>query len=350
VTGHGYQEPTILHNVHIAILRAGTEILRGGTIPKIEKFCKVCGKSFMSYAYQNQECDTRKCFYKSLERKETRICEQCGEPFERRPHETDRFCGPECYGKSLIGKKQPQSQIDKRIASVKALPRKRRCKWVTLICPCDTIFECTPSEAKRGRKYCGKPCDMLSKFGKPKSEAHKKKISDSLMEHPVSDEVRAILKEKSTGVIKSPETIAKLIKSLTGGKRTPEQCRNMSLSKQWDKNPAFKGGISREPYCYKWDHPLRERVRIFFGRICAECGKTEEENGQRLSVHHVNYDKQTCCHDGPRLLIALCKSHNTIVNSDREHWKEHFTQMINEKYGGQCYISKEEYADLLLNS
>jgi hypothetical protein len=111
-----------------------------------------------------------------------------------------------------------------------------------------------------------------------------------------------------------------------------------------EDNPAWRGGISFEPYCPKFNNEFKERVRIFFGRKCAECGKTEEENGRKLSIHHINYDKQICCNGKIPLFIALCHAHNTKANKNREDWELHYTNIINTKYNRKCYLTKEEYA------
>ena len=72
--------------------------------------------------------------------------------------------------------------------------------------------------------------------------------------------------------------------------------------------PQWKGGVSFEPYCPRFDDDLKERVRLFFDRKCYICGKSEQEQIdemkeegkvpiRKLDVHHVNYNKDTCCDD-----------------------------------------------------
>ena len=39
--------------------------------------------------------------------------------------------------------------------------------------------------------------------------------------------------------------------------------------------------------------------------------------------------------------VALCRSCHTITNGDREFWEDWYTEIINEFYGGQCYLPKE---------
>jgi hypothetical protein len=100
------------------------------------------------------------------------------------------------------------------------------------------------------------------------------------------------------------------------------------------------GGKSFEPYCPKFNRDFKERVREFWGRKCVVCGKTEKENGKLLCVHHVNYQKEACCDNAHPLFVALCVKCHTKTNGNRNYWKEFFTKLIVEKYGGRSYLSK----------
>lgn len=113
-----------------------------------------------------------------------------------------------------------------------------------------------------------------------------------------------------------------------------------------DKSPVWKGGTSFEPYCPKFNKEFKERVRAFFNYKCAECGMSQEENGKALGVHHVIYNKNTCCDSTIPLFVPLCNHCHSKTNSRRKHWQTHFTELINTKYGGKCYYTKEEWASL----
>jgi len=108
-----------------------------------------------------------------------------------------------------------------------------------------------------------------------------------------------------------------------------------------ENSPGWKGGISFEPYCSKFNKEFKNRVRAFFGYKCVECGRTQEENGRSLSVHHVNYNKMVCCNDVKPLFVALCHGHNAMANFNRGFWEDWYTEIIAEFYGGQCYLPQE---------
>ena len=102
----------------------------------------------------------------------------------------------------------------------------------------------------------------------------------------------------------------------------------------------WQGGISWEPYCEKFDEDLKERVRIFFGRCCYVCGIDESELGQKLDVHHVNYDKMLCCNDVKPLFVPLCKKCHGKTHGNREYWEEFFTISLKCLTKGECFIKK----------
>lgn len=114
----------------------------------------------------------------------------------------------------------------------------------------------------------------------------------------------------------------------------------MLYERKGEKHPNWKGGISYEPYCVLFNNEFKKRVRDFWNNTCVECGKTKEEEGANLCVHHVNFDKESCCNDSKPLFVTLCKSCHSKTNANREYWEEKYTALINEKYGGQCYLPK----------
>ena len=102
--------------------------------------------------------------------------------------------------------------------------------------------------------------------------------------------------------------------------------------------PLWKGGVSFEPYCPKFNNDFKERVRTFWNRKCGVCGKPEHEDVKKLHVHHVNYDKQTCCNTTIPLFIALCSSHHSHTNNNRPYWEHVLTDYIMVWYDGESYL------------
>lgn len=80
---------------------------------------------------------------------------------------------------------------------------------------------------------------------------------------------------------------------------------------------AWRGGVSFEPYCPKFNEKRKEKVRDNFNRRCAICGCPE--NGKKLSVHHIDYNKMQGCTHGWNL-VPLCPNCHSKTNSNRWFW------------------------------
>lgn len=172
--------------------------------------------------------------------------------------------------------------------------------------------------------------ETRKKLSKPKSIEHRKKLSA-----PKSEETRRKLSISKTGVRLSQLTREKMCLA-----RIQRQGGGI-----WYGSVKYYDYIGPQ-YCEKWTPELRERVRAFFGYKCVECG--EPQNGKKLDVHHVYYNKKACCDDTPRALVALCHScHTKTTAGNRSYWIEHFQEIIDTEYDGRCWLTKEEYRDFL---
>ena len=102
------------------------------------------------------------------------------------------------------------------------------------------------------------------------------------------------------------------------GKTLSQSIKDM-LSEAWKgvNNPNWQGGKSFEPYCPKFNFSLKEKIRETYNRRCYFCGKTEEENGRRLDIHHIDDDKQQGCNGKLWFLIPLCISCHTTLHNDK---------------------------------
>lgn len=157
-----------------------------------------------------------------------------------------------------------------------------------------------------------------------------------------SPKAKAKMRVAKLGKKQTPDHIAKRTAKNTGQKRSEETKNKMRVSQIGENNHNWQGGISYEPYCVLFNNEFRERVRAFFDYKCVECGKYEVDNdGRKLSVHHVNFDKGSCCNKNIPLFVPLCTScHGKTTHGNRDYWEERYTTLINEKYGGQCYLPK----------
>lgn len=185
-------------------------------------------------------------------------------------------------------------------------------------------------------------------FGRNHSTESKQRIGEGQN----TPKIRQKKREANSHRVFSEEGIKKLSESKLGennpmygkegtwlGKHhTIESKQKQSEIKLGELNPNWKDGASYEPYCSLFNEEFKERVREFFDRKCVLCGTPE--NGRKLCVHHVNYNKDTCCDNSKPLFVSLCTSCHAKTNFDREYYKNFFTKLIVEKYNGECFTKK----------
>ncbi|MDD3962485.1 MAG: NUMOD3 domain-containing DNA-binding protein [Bacteroidales bacterium] len=191
------------------------------------------------------------------------------------------------------------------------------------------------SESRNGRKNhnYGLVGSNNPNFGKHRTEETKKKIGDF-----------------NRGKYVSPSTRQKLVEANVGG-----------FCYSHVKYPEPR------QYCELWGD-VNPRVHAFFNYECCECHK--KENGISHVGHHVFYVKKACCwynDDGlyytnlnapkhkandyfigenPNYFVILCQSCHGKTNGNyenRKYWADHFRKLIDEQYGGKCYLTKEEF-------
>lgn len=82
-----------------------------------------------------------------------------------------------------------------------------------------------------------------------------------------------------------------------------------------ETNPNWNGGLSRLPYPWNFRETSR-RIIERDGFVCMnpDCSGTDE----RLTTHHINYDKQDCRDHN---LICLCSACNSKANFGRDKWQ-----------------------------
>ena len=107
--------------------------------------------------------------------------------------------------------------------------------------------------------------------------------------------------------------------------KDPEQrilasCRMLCISREeWDGFGSL--------YCELWCEELREHIRNKYNRTCFICSMTEKESleewGEKLSVHHVDYNKQCDCDGNECILVPLCKKcHSKTTFGNREYYEK----------------------------
>jgi len=180
-----------------------------------------------------------------------------------------------------------------------------RCRWYK------TLLPEGKEEAMRTVETARRAKIRVSKIGENNpnfcglSEEHKAKISVAMTGKPRSEKCKAKI---SASYI--PERKAKYSAHMTG-ENNPMSRPEVRDKISGENNPNWQNGASFKPYCHLFNDRLKESIRNRDNRVCVLCGKGEIQNGQRLSVHHIDSDKAQGCQGKKWYLCALCRSCNS---------------------------------------
>jgi predicted nucleic acid-binding Zn-ribbon protein len=160
--------------------------------------------------------------------------------------------------------------------------------------------------------------------GKVRSREHVMNLAEARKGHRHTEESKRKIRE---GVKKrfrdDPTIVEKLSCKMTGennpfyGKKHTEETRQkISANCQGISYDEWESYVRNSPYCPKFDNACRESNREKYGRRCFICGLPESDNitstgkHHKLSVHHVDMDKNQGC-DGVRWkLVPVCMEHH----------------------------------------
>ena len=120
--------------------------------------------------------------------------------------------------------------------------------------------------------------------------------------------------------------------------KKPEIREKIGLAVTGEKNPAWQGGISFEPYTKEFNNKFKRAIRKRDNQICMLCGIHREKLNKSLFIHHINYNKEMSI---PQNCLSLCNSCHTKTNSNRKHWISFFQSLLSEKYGYEYSKNQE---------
>lgn len=174
------------------------------------------------------------------------------------------------------------------------------------------------SEAKRGKSTWIKGTHL--------SVETKEKISKGNKGKQITIETR----EKLSRSHKGKRLGAK--NHMYGKHHTVETRRKMSDSHLGrylgPESPRWIDGRSFLPYSAEFTRQLKELIRQRDNYQCQRCGCSQLENMEKLSAHHIDYNKKNCL---PSNLISLCRRCNVLVNQNRDYWENCFITKLEER-------------------
>lgn len=274
---------------------------------KTKRTCLICQNVFYLYnsiakSNPSKYC-SRACYHESIRNGGIKKCETCKKEIYLSKGKIDQGRGKYCSNKCALDARRKKS--DERNAH-------KKCEM------CGEIFQAKIKTTTYKRRFCSKKCNALHRTQK----------------------IRLTCKNCGKEIERQPYRL-KQSKYMYCSTR----CAAHNTAKG-ENSPNWKGGISFEPYCPKFNADLKRRARDYFDNRCILCGKHRNEQDQELSVHHVEYDKNACCNGKPVHFAALCKNCHSKTHNNRNRWEKMLHVVIDEMYNGKSYYTGEEYEQM----
>ena len=156
-------------------------------------------------------------------------------------------------------------------------------------------------------------------FGKKLSDEHRKKMSELKRGKAPWNKGKIGVQIGWNKGQTLPEELKKKLSNIKKANPSPTQFKN------GEQHPLWNNGSSFEPYCQKFNARLKERIRDRDNRTCQLCG--EKENGSKLAVHHIHYDKPNCEPD----LISLCRKCHGKIIFNKDYYEELFMNKLTSR-------------------
>lgn len=238
--------------------------------------CETCGVTFFGSRTRKRRFCSNKCFGVSVTvPKATIICKECGGEFEKRDRGTNEYCSLQCHQDSR--RKYPKNAI---------------------CANCGKVFKPKNSTVA---KYCCITC------------VGKQHMKENHYRYNIEDRTRTCKYCGEQFVVchvNSPEVYCS--NDCYGAAHTRENHHH------W--NPES----SRVRYPVAFNTHLRKHIRNRDNRTCQMCQKTEKENGKRLDVHHIDYNK---LNNDTSNLISLCPVCHSRIHNRVNLWQEYFSKL-----------------------
>lgn len=99
-------------------------------------------------------------------------------------------------------------------------------------------------------------------------------------------------------------------------------------------NHFWRGGIDKNNYPVEFSEALKNRIRKRDNLICQLCRKEQKDEfinnrNAKLSIHHIDYNKDNC---DEKNLISLCNLCHSKTGFDRDNWQKLFQNKISKIY------------------
>jgi mannose-6-phosphate isomerase-like protein (cupin superfamily) len=301
-----------------------------------------------------------------VRKKSEYLCEQCGCSFLRRTDtaKTSQLCHNQVLCNLCIHKKKylvNENFKKSHTEAIKTASAARRNKdelnKLTISCNCcSENFEVPYGQ--RGQLYCSRSCQSKS-IVRPESikqlsecqECHKN-FSHYGSQKFCSNECNSIYMSKIRIGENNPNWTPRescvclgcqKMFSYSRNGMSPGSIRKFCSLECWRGNQSSNEGQTAPILYPKEFKKAAQDCREKFNNLCFICGKTKDDNGENMSVHHIDYDKNNCC---DKNLVPLCRRCHSFTNSkDRHFWRTLFavtlssSTLVKKTWGLEVHIA-----------
>ncbi len=200
-------------------------------------------------------------------------------------------------------------------------------------------------EMKKRMREMFKGVTIEKRYGKEKAERIRKQIAEGSEGRIWTKESKEKASKSRMGFKPKKESIEKMAATLREGykngkykppmlgKKHSQESREkvaLSLRGKYGKDSRnWMGGISLEPYNFNFNKEFKREIMNRDNQTCMVCGIKREELDHTLSIHHIDYDKQSSISQN---CISLCKGCHAKTNGNRRYWTIFFQGLIKLKY------------------
>lgn len=284
-------------------------------------------------------------------------CEHCEKPFKETPGKANRFCCKECYfrwkgsnkydhprkaqisgncnhcGKDVYGKSETIGAGGQKL---------------NVYCnkECYDAYRAKPPDVELVCKGCG---DLFTASAKEKNKIYCTVACRLDSQRPESPHCQ-VCGVWFTGVAFRKNGYVAIVKKKTCGqeclrkfyREDEDRKKKIGAAHLGPKSPSWQGGSGSNTYRGSGWSGIAKKIRKRDKHTCQQCGKTEEENGNALQVHHKvpfhQFGGNTQKANKTSNLISLCKPCHTLA--DWEWRQNNDVQMVLAFEGGCRGIAK----------